>query len=68
MPKLFHLEIPADLVQAVEAYENDQQARQVGVEWCIQQCHELMAAGAPVLHFYTMGKADNIMKVARELF
>ena len=68
LPKLFHLEMPADLVRAVEACENDQQARQVGVEWCIQQGRELMAAGAPVLHFYTMGKADNVMKIARELF
>lgn len=68
LPKLFHLEMPADLVKAVEACENDTQARQVGVEWCIQQCRELTAAGAPVLHFYTMGKADNVMKIARELF
>jgi methylenetetrahydrofolate reductase (NADPH) len=38
------------------------------VEWCIQQCRELTAHQAPVLHFYTMGKADNVMKVAREVF
>ncbi len=60
--------MPADLVRAVEACENDQQARQVGVEWCIEQGRELMAAGAPVLHFYTMGKADNVMKIASALF
>ena len=68
LPKLFHLEMPQDFVKAVEACENDQQARQVGVEWCIQQCRELTDAGAPVLHFYTMGKADNIMKIAGEVF
>ncbi|GAB3697007.1 hypothetical protein GCM10027592_20730 [Spirosoma flavus] len=68
LPKLFHLEMPADLVKAVDACENDQQARQVGVEWCVQQGRELIDAGAPVLHFYTMGKSDNVMKIARELF
>lgn len=68
LPKLFHLHMPEDLVRAVEACENDQQARQVGVEWCIQQCRELIKAGAPVMHFYTMGKSDNIMKIAREVF
>ncbi len=68
LPRLFHLQLPADLVNAVEACENDTQARQVWVEWCIQQCRELTAAGAPVLHFYTMGKADNVMKIAREVF
>lgn len=68
LPRLFHLEMPADLVNAVAACENDTQARQVGVEWCIKQCRELTAANVPVLHFYTMGKADNVLKIARELF
>lgn len=68
LPRLFHLEMPADLVKAVEACENDAQARQIGVEWCIQQGRELTKAGAPVLHFYTMGKADNVMKIAQALF
>ena len=68
LPRLFHLDMPDDLVQAVLACENDADVRQVGIDWSIQQCRELMAAGAPVLHFYTMGKADNVQKIARELF
>ncbi len=68
LPRLFHLDMPADFVKAVEDCENDAQARQVGIEWSIQQCKELMQFGVPVLHFYTMGKADNIYKVAKELF
>ncbi|XWW45750.1 methylenetetrahydrofolate reductase [Fibrella sp. USSR17] len=68
LPRLFHLHMPDDLVNAVAACENDAQARQVGIEWSIQQGRELIAAGAPVLHFYTMGKGDNVQKIARELF
>lgn len=68
LPRIFYLEMPNDLVKAVQACENDEQARQVGIEWSIQQSRELMAAGVPVLHFYTMGKSDNIVKIARELF
>ena len=68
LPRLFHLEMPEDLVKAVEACENDAQARQVGIEWCIQQCRELTQAQVPGLHFYTMGKSDNIVKIAREVF
>ncbi len=68
LPRLFHLEMPADLVRAVEACETDQQARQVGIEWGIQQSRELLEAGAPVLHYYTMGKADNVMQIARAVF
>ena len=66
--RLFHLEMPSDLVKAVEACEDDKQARQVGIDWCIQQCRELTKAGVPGLHFYTMGKSDNIVKIAREIF
>lgn len=68
LPRLFHLHMPNDLVNAIAACENDAQARQVGIEWSIQQGRELIAAGAPVLHFYTMGKGDNVQKIAKELF
>jgi methylenetetrahydrofolate reductase (NADPH) len=68
LPRIFHLHMPDDLVKAVSACENDTQARQVGIEWGIQQSRELMAGGAPVLHYYTMGKADNVAKIAREVF
>ncbi len=68
LPRIFHLHMPDDLVKAIQSCENDTQARQVGIEWGIQQSRELMAAGAPVLHYYTMGKADNVAKIAREVF
>jgi len=68
LPKIFHLHMPDDLVKAVSACENDTQARQVGIEWGIQQSRELMAGGAPVLHYYTMGKGDNVAKIAHEVF
>jgi methylenetetrahydrofolate reductase (NADPH) len=42
--------------------------RQVGIEWAIQQSKELKAAGVPVLHYYSMGKSDNIEAIAKELF
>jgi methylenetetrahydrofolate reductase (NADPH) len=68
LPRIFYLEIPELFVKSVEACDNDAQAKQVGVEWCTQQCRELVAYGVPVLHFYTMGKSDNIYKIASQLF
>jgi methylenetetrahydrofolate reductase (NADPH) len=68
LPRLFHLEMPQDLQDAVNACASDAEARQVGIEWSIQQGRELIAHGAPVLHFYTMGKGDNVQKIAKELF
>jgi methylenetetrahydrofolate reductase (NADPH) len=42
--------------------------RQVGVEWAIQQSLELKAAGVPVLHYYSMGKSENIRQIASKVF
>ncbi len=68
LPRIFHLDIPDDLETAVQACATDKDVRQVGIEWGIQQCRELLAAGAPVLHFYTMGKSDNVRKIAEAVF
>ena len=42
--------------------------REVGIEWAINQSKELLDFGIPVLHFYLMGKSDNILKIGREVF
>jgi methylenetetrahydrofolate reductase (NADPH) len=42
--------------------------RKVGVEWAIAQSRELIAGGAPAVHYYTMGKSDNIVEIARAVF
>jgi len=65
---IFHLEFPQDLIREAEKCATDKEVRQVGVEWGIQQCKELIEYGVPVLHFYTMGKSDNVAKIASEVF
>jgi methylenetetrahydrofolate reductase (NADPH) len=68
LPQVFHIDLPQDLVEAVNGCKNNEQVRQVGVEWGIAQSKELKAAGVPVLHYYTMGKPDNIEKIVKEVF
>ncbi len=68
LPRIFHLDMPQDLVREAEKCETDQEVRQVGIEWGIQQCRELVEYGVPVLHFYTMGKSDNVLQIARGVF
>jgi methylenetetrahydrofolate reductase (NADPH) len=68
LPKIFNLDIPVDLYKAVSDAKTDEQVRQIGVEWCIQQCKELVSKDVPCLHFYTMGVSETTMKVAREVF
>jgi methylenetetrahydrofolate reductase (NADPH) len=41
---------------------------QVGIEWCLEQSKELIQAGVPVLHYYSMGKSDNIKQIAKAVF
>lgn len=68
LPQVFRVDIPEDLVDAVENCKSNKEVRQVGVEWCIQQSKELKAAGVPFLHYYSMGKSDNIKAIAKEVF
>jgi methylenetetrahydrofolate reductase (NADPH) len=68
LPQVFHIDLPVDLVTEVMKCSNPQDIRRVGVEWCVAQCNELKKAGVPALHFYTMGKADNVEEVVRRVF
>ncbi len=68
IPKTFNVDLPVDLVKEVLKCKDNKQIRQVGVEWAIQQSKELLDFGIPVLHYYTMGKSDNIQKIAKGVF
>jgi len=68
LPKIFHIDIPEDLSDAVHACKNDKDVKEVGIEWMINQCKELVDFGAPVLHFYTMGNPEPTKRIARAIF
>ncbi|MDJ1502556.1 methylenetetrahydrofolate reductase [NAD(P)H] [Xanthocytophaga agilis] len=68
LPRIFHLDLPDELVKAVEECKTDKEVKQVGIEWCIQQCKELIEFGAPVMHFYTMSKSDPVKAIAQAIF
>lgn len=68
LPSIFHLEIPSDLSKAVKASDSNAAIKQVGIEWAVAQGKELIKAGVPALHFYTMSKSDSVRAIASELF
>ncbi|MCT4624510.1 MAG: methylenetetrahydrofolate reductase [NAD(P)H] [Schleiferiaceae bacterium] len=68
IPHQFFVDIPDELALEVIKCKDNKAVRQVGVEWAIQQSKELLDFGVPVLHYYSMGKSDNIYNVAKELF
>jgi len=68
LPQVFKLDIPDELVKEVEKCKTNKEVREVGIEFAIQQSKELMEYGVPVLHYYSMGKSDNIKKIASAIF
>ena len=68
LPSIFHIDIPEDLADSIEHCKDNVQARQVGVEWAVQQSKELIEYGVPTLHFYSMGKAEPVYQIAKQLF
>ncbi len=65
LPRIFHVDIPADLCKAVMQAKTDADVETVGTEWLIAQSRELKAAGVPVLHYYTLGKPRIIHNVVK---
>ena len=68
LPQVFKIDLPEPLINAVQGCSTNQQVRQVGVEWCVQQSKELIDFGVPVLHYYSMGKSTNIEHIAKQIF
>lgn len=68
LPRSFHIDIPQTLVSELRGCKRPEEAYQVGIEWCISQSRDLLAHGAPAIHYYTMAKADNVCKIVRAVF
>jgi len=68
LPRVFHIDIPNELVKEVSKCKTNKEAKEVGVEWAIKQSLELKKAGVPAVHYYTIGISDNIRKIAKKVF
>lgn len=68
IPHRFHVDLPEELIKEIVKCKDNKAIRQVGVEWCVAQSKELKAEGIPILHYYSMGKSDNIKNIASQVF
>lgn len=68
LPKTFKVDLPEALTRELMKCHTDEQAQQVGVEWCIEQCRELMAHKVPSIHFYSISAVDSIRQVAKAIY
>jgi len=65
IPRKFFVNMPDELVREVNKAQTDEAVLQIGTEWAIQQCKELVKAGVPCIHFYTMGDVKTITKIIK---
>jgi methylenetetrahydrofolate reductase (NADPH) len=65
LPKYFHLSFPDPLLK--EIISNPEKTKEIGIEWCIQQCTELLEYGVPGIHFYVMGDPQPALDVIDKL-
>jgi methylenetetrahydrofolate reductase (NADPH) len=68
LPSIFKIDVPEDLAIMVDECKDNDAVKEVGIEWGKAQAKELIDAGVPVLHFYSMGKSDSIYRIAKEFF
>ena len=59
---------PAGLASRLEAVQHDPQAQfEIGVEYAIEQCRELIAAGVPGMHFYVLNRSESCERILEGL-
>jgi len=68
LPQTFHIDLPNDLYSAVQKCKSDGEAREVGIEWAANQSKELIKLGVPGIHYYTLGRSDNIARIVKASF
>lgn len=74
LPEAFSIDIPVELSSEMAAAarlpedKSKEAMRRIGTDWCTQQCRELLKGGVPAVHFYTMGKSENVCEILRKCF
>ncbi len=68
LPKIFRSDIPEPLASDLRKCKNDEEAKIVGIEWCKEQCKDLIANNVPSLHFYTLMATDSVYQVAKAVY
>jgi methylenetetrahydrofolate reductase (NADPH) len=68
LPQTFHIDLPEALASALRKCKTDEEIREVGVEWTTAQSKELLQAGVPGIHYYTLGRSDNVARIVKAVF
>ena len=58
---------PAPFMRKVLSYENDDDVRRAGIEWCIGQSYELLTNDVAGIHYYTLNRYAATEEIFRRL-
>ena len=67
IPQTFKVDIPDELTREVDKCADQQQVRQLGIEWTMQQSKELFASGVPLIHYFTMGRVEGMVEIVKHV-
>lgn len=68
LPRTFHIAMPEALTAELSKCKTDQQVKEVGINWAIQQSKSLKQASVPAIHYYTMSRSENICEILKQVF
>ncbi len=68
LPKIFNTDIPEAFASELRKCKTDDEATEVGVEWCTQQANDLKLHGVASIHFYSMMATQSVRRVAKAVF
>jgi methylenetetrahydrofolate reductase (NADPH) len=68
LPRVFHIDLPEALATELRKCATKDEARQLGVEWCVAQARELKSAGVPSIHFYSMNAVNSVKQIAEKVY
>jgi methylenetetrahydrofolate reductase (NADPH) len=68
LPQAFHIDLPNELVSAVQKCKTEKEVHEVGIEWATMQSKELIKEEVPGIHYYTLGRSDNVARIVKASF
>ncbi len=68
LPQTFSIDLPGELYEAVARCADNREVREVGIDFAVKQSKELLDLGVPGIHYYTLGRADNIARIVDAVF
>ncbi len=68
LPQTFHIDIPEELAEMLRRCRSDEEAREAGIEWATRQSRDLLSNGVPGIHYYTLGRGDNVARIVKDSY